>query len=107
MNDELTPYRELVAQAWCKPKTQQTVMDPDLAEEFAMILRTRLTTVEAERDEWKKRTNDLVSECENYNVELCKVRLEWPTSDGSPMGIAYAKIKNGSREVSNWSMAVR
>ena len=27
--------REMVARAWCQPKTEKKLMDPDLAEEFA------------------------------------------------------------------------
>lgn len=29
---------QLAAQAWCTPKTERTVMNPDLAEAFADIL---------------------------------------------------------------------
>jgi hypothetical protein len=35
--------RELAGQAWCKEKTSRTVMDPDLAEEFALILDAQKT----------------------------------------------------------------
>jgi len=30
--------RETVAKAWCKPTTEHIVMQPELAEEFAIIL---------------------------------------------------------------------
>jgi len=46
------------AQAWCKPKTENKIMDPELAEEFANILDQFRTVqpiaVHGEEDRWAK-----------------------------------------------------
>lgn len=64
------------------------------------VLTDALTTFAAqqvsqttqERDEWRSRANNMLSQNEDLSVQLLKVKGEWPTTDGSPMGIAQAKI---------------
>ena len=43
--DKLKYARGLAAQAWCQKKTENKVMDSDLAEEFAKILANFIKTV--------------------------------------------------------------